>query len=51
MCAEVQFYPCAVKVCICAAFLDTKLLKKSNLETPEGVPTKAQEPVDINHCT
>ena len=28
-----------VKFWICAEFLDTKLSKKSNFETPEGVPT------------
>ena len=36
-----------VKFCICAEFLDTKLSEKSNFETPEGVPTKAQVPTKI----
>ena len=31
-----------MKFCICAEFLGTKLPEKSNLETPAGVPTKAQ---------
>ena len=30
-----------VKFCICAEFLNAKLWEKSNVETPESVPTKA----------
>ena len=36
-----------MKFCICAEFLGTKLSEKSNFETPEGVPTKAQVPSKI----
>ena len=36
-----------MKFCICAEFLGAKLSEKSNFETPEGVPTKAQVPTKI----
>ena len=38
-----------VKLGICVEFWDTKLLKKSNFDTPKGVPIKARVPSKI--CT